>query len=107
MGQQRALQSVSPPAQQPQRHRVYTVAQVLVELNIARSTFFYLKKRGQLPFLVEVEPRIGRLIRYRADLVDRWTAGQWGTRRFFGSHTRQLRAVSTPQQGNKVARASS
>jgi hypothetical protein len=58
--------------------RCYTVAQLLDKLSLPRSTFFELKQRGDLPFLEELKPRIGRTARYRADLVDRWLAGQWG-----------------------------
>lgn len=70
--------------------RCYTVQQLLgVELlNMARRTFFTLKKAGKLPFLDEIRPRIGRRIRYRADLVDRYLAGQWGQPRSFSSHRR-------------------
>jgi hypothetical protein len=70
--------------------RCYTVAQLLgVELlNMPRRTFFTLKKAGRLPFLDELKPRLGRRIRYRADLVDRWLAGQWGQPRSFASHRR-------------------
>lgn len=91
MSRQTALQMASAPAEQPHRraHRCYTVAQLLKPdlLNMPRSTFFRLRGLGELPFLKEIEPRAGRLIRYRADLVDRWLDGQWGSgRRFFASH---------------------
>ncbi len=66
--------------------RCYTVAQLLELLTLPRRTFFTLKKAGQLPFLEELTPRIGRRARYRADLVDRWLAGQWGRPRSFASH---------------------
>lgn len=70
--------------------RCYTVAQLLgVDLlNMPRRTFFTLKKAGKLPFLQELKPRLGRRIRYRADLVDRWLDGQWGQSRSFASHRR-------------------
>lgn len=70
--------------------RCYTVAQLLsLELlNMPRRTFFTLKRAGKLPFLVELQPRIGRRIRYRADLVDRYLDGQWGQPRSFASHRR-------------------
>lgn len=58
--------------------RCYTVAQLLDMLTLSRSTFFELKRRGDLPFLDELKPRLGRSARYRADLVDRYLAGQWG-----------------------------
>lgn len=68
--------------------RCYTVARLLESdmLDMPRRTFFMLKKGGKLPFLEELKPRIGRRIRYRADLVDRYLAGQWGQSRFFASH---------------------
>jgi hypothetical protein len=70
--------------------RCYTIAQLLSVdmLNMSRRTFFTLKRAGQLPFLEELQPRLGRRIRYRADLVDRWLAGQWGRPRSFASHRR-------------------
>jgi hypothetical protein len=70
--------------------RCYTVHQLLgVELlNMPRRTFFTLKKAGRLPFLEELKPRLGRRIRYRADLVDRYLAGQWGQSRSLASHRR-------------------
>ena len=70
--------------------RCYTVAQLLgVELlNMPRRTFFTLKKAGKLPFLDELKPRLGRRMRYRAEPVDRWLAGQWGQPRSFSSHRR-------------------
>jgi hypothetical protein len=66
--------------------RCYTVAQLLDLLTMRRSTFFHLKQRHQLPFLEELKPRLGRSARYRADLVDRYLAGQWGQPRSFASH---------------------
>jgi len=57
--------------------RCYTTAQVIAALQIPRSSFFDLKRAGQLPFLEELKPRTGRRIRYRADLVDRYLAGEW------------------------------
>jgi excisionase family DNA binding protein len=70
--------------------RCYTVAQLLsVELlNMSRSTFFELKKAGKLPYLEEIKPRSGRRLRFRADLVDRYLAGQYGQPRSFASHRR-------------------
>jgi len=64
--------------------KCYTVAQLLSAdlLNMPRRTFFTLKARGDLPFLEELKPRIGRRARFRADLVDRWLANQWTTRTF-------------------------
>lgn len=63
--------------------RCYTIAELLARLQLGRRTFYTLKLRGQLPFLEELKPRIGRRPRYRADLVDRYLAGQWGGPRAF------------------------
>jgi len=68
--------------------RCYTTRQLLELLTLARSTFFEKLKAGELPFLEELKPRIGRTARYRADLVDRYLAGQWGQPRSFSSHRR-------------------
>jgi hypothetical protein len=67
--------------------RCYTITRLLQPgmLDMPRRTFFTLKKAGQLPFLEELKPRIGRRIRYRADLVDRYLAGEWGRSRAFAS----------------------
>jgi predicted DNA-binding transcriptional regulator AlpA len=56
--------------------RCYTVAELLEKLQLARSTFDQLKGAGQLPFLEELRPRIGRKLRFRADLVDRYLEGR-------------------------------
>jgi hypothetical protein len=66
--------------------RCYTVPQVLDLLQMPQRTFTTLKKTGKLPFLEELRPRIGRRARYRADLVDRYLAGEWGQPRSFASH---------------------
>jgi hypothetical protein len=58
--------------------RCYTTRQLLDLLNMPRRSFFDLKRAGKLPFLDELKPRLGRSARYRADLVDRWLAGNWG-----------------------------
>jgi len=68
--------------------RCYTVEQLLEKLQLPRRTFFTLKKAGKLPFLEELSPRLGRRARYRADLVDRYLAGQWGHPRSFASRRR-------------------
>lgn len=70
--------------------RCYTIARLLERdmLDMPRRTFFTLKKAGKLPFLDEIKPRVGRRIRYRADLIDRYLAGQWGQPRSFSSHRR-------------------
>jgi len=66
--------------------RCYTVPDVLALLKLSRSSFFDLKRRGKLPCLEELRPRLGRNARYRADLIDRWLANQWG-----GSRLRAVR----------------
>lgn len=68
--------------------RCYTVAQILEKLQMARRTFYALKKAGAIPCLEELKPRLGRRARYRADLVDRWLENQWGRPRSFASHRR-------------------
>jgi hypothetical protein len=65
--------------------RCYTIPQILEKLQMPKSTFNRLKGAGKLPFLEELKPRLGRIVRYRADLIDRYLAGQWGQPRFFGS----------------------
>jgi len=84
-GQQR-LQSTPTPSEQTHRcrYRSYTVAEICDALRLNKRTFFRLRAKGELPFLEELQPRLGRLVRYRADLVDRYLAGQWGRSRFFG-----------------------
>jgi hypothetical protein len=99
VSRQRALQAPTPPAEQSHRrsHRAYTVAQLLsVELlNMSARTFTRLKGRGELPFLEELHPRLGRVIRYRADLVDRYLAGAWGAVRAFKGARRLSHAVQS------------
>lgn len=96
------LQPPAPPAEQPhgrrRRHRAYTVAQLLEVLELPKSTFFHLRQKGQLPFLEELRPRLGRTVRYRADLVDRYLAGEWGR-----GHERHRLAVRPPSHSNYLA----
>jgi len=68
--------------------RCYLVRDLLPMLKLSRASFFDLLKRGKLPFLEELKPRIGGRARYRADLVDRYLAGEWGLPRSFSSHRR-------------------
>ena len=63
--------------------RCYTAAQIITLLQLPTRSFYDLKRRGKLPFLEELQPRLGGRIRYRADLVDRYLAGQWGQPRSF------------------------
>jgi len=69
-------------------HRAYTRKEVCEKLAIPRRTFYDHLKNGQLPMLEELKPRIGRVVRYRADLVDRYLDGQFGQSRSFASHRR-------------------
>lgn len=64
--------------------RCYTIAQVCDALQITRRTFSALRRAGKLCFLEELKPRIGHP-RFRADLLDKYLAGQWGQSRFFAS----------------------
>jgi predicted DNA-binding transcriptional regulator AlpA len=68
--------------------RCYTIPETLDKLQMTERTFFRLRRRGQLPFLEELRPRLGRIIRYRADLIDRYLAGEWGRSRLFASYRR-------------------
>jgi predicted DNA-binding transcriptional regulator AlpA len=68
--------------------RCYRVGQLLTLLSMSRSTFFELRRRGKLPFLEELTPRLGSRARYRADLVDRYLAGQWNGPRAFQAGAR-------------------
>lgn len=68
--------------------RCYTIAQICEELDICRATFFGLRNAGKLPFLEELRPRVGRKVRYRADLVDRYFANEFGRTIRLASRTR-------------------
>lgn len=68
--------------------RCYTRRKALEVLQMAPSTFTRLKAQGKLSCVVELEPRLGRRARYRADLIDLYVAGQWGRPRSFASHRR-------------------
>ena len=65
--------------------RCYTIPQLLDKLAMSRSAFEEARRAHRLPFLEELRPRLNRSPRYRADLVDRYLAGQWPT------HIRSLR----------------
>ncbi len=66
--------------------RCYTQAEVINRLKMAPSTFRELRRAKRLPFLEELVPRLGKTPRYRADLVDRYLAGQWGAPRLLRRH---------------------
>jgi hypothetical protein len=59
--------------------RFYKTADLLLKLDMSYRTFKRLNKTGKLPFLEELKPRLGQEARWRADLVDRYLAGQWET----------------------------
>lgn len=69
--------------------RCYTVLEVLEKLQMAKTTFMTLKRAGKLPFLEELRPRLGRRVRYRADLVDRYLRGEWNQSPAFGFSRRR------------------
>lgn len=85
MARQRSLKTATTPSEQPHRrtHRVYTAAQLCELLEIPPRSFWHLRRTGQLPFVEELLPRIGRVMRFRADLIDRYLAGQLGQSRSF------------------------
>ena len=60
----------------PAPDRCYTLPEVLDKLQLPRRSFFELRKAGRLPCIEELRPRLGRRLRFRADLVDRYLAGQ-------------------------------
>ena len=64
----------------------YTVKDICRLLQISQASFFALKQAGRLPYLEELQPKTGRKLRFRKDLVDRYLAGQWQRSAF---HRRQ------------------
>lgn len=76
MKRQQRGESIAARGQQSQRtpYRLYTASQIISLLQISRSGFYALKRRGQLPFLHALH--FGRAVRFRADLVDRHLAGK-------------------------------
>lgn len=60
--------------------RCYTLAAARAKLQLSRSTFFAMRKAGQLP-LIELLPRLGRSPRYHALPIDRYLAGRGIARR--------------------------
>jgi Helix-turn-helix domain len=68
--------------------RCYTFAEVLEKLRLPKGTFHDLRKRGKLPFVEELRPRLGKHARYRADLIDRYLSGEWGRATLLASHGR-------------------
>jgi hypothetical protein len=70
--------------------RCYTIDELLAALKMPERTFLKLRRAGKLPFLEELRPRLGHRPRYRADLVDRYLAGEWGQSRYLSSHRRKV-----------------
>jgi predicted DNA-binding transcriptional regulator AlpA len=60
--------------------RCYDVPEILAKLGMPERTFYRLRTLGQLPFLEELSPRLGRRRRYRADLVDAYLRNEWQPR---------------------------
>lgn len=79
--------------------------EVCFELSLPRRTFFRLLAAGKLPFVQELQPRLGRMSRYRADYIDRYLAGEWGQPRAFRSHVRQSAASLKPRHFNSLERS--
>lgn len=71
--------------------RCYTTEQVRALLQMQPSTFTELKAKGRLPYVQELLPRSGKRARYRADLIDRYLAGEWNQPRLLVSHRRSGR----------------
>lgn len=87
MSRKRALQASAPKAEQSQGHRhvahvplqagAYTITKVLERIDMPRRTFTRLRDAGRLPFLEEVQPRLGMRPRYRADLIEQYVSNQF------------------------------
>ncbi len=85
MTRQQALESPASGLEQPQghRHRAHrqldrgclTITEVCERISLSRTSFYRLRDAGELPFLEEVQPRLGKRPRYRADLVEHYVAG--------------------------------
>lgn len=62
----------------------YTARDIQQRLKMSRTTFNDLKRAGKLPFLEELKPRLGGVIRYRADLVETYLRNEWQRAPRFG-----------------------
>jgi len=69
--------------------RCYTLKEILAKLQMGESTLRRLRAQGRLPMLEELRPRLGRKARFKAELVDRYLLGEWGTSKFFRAHRRK------------------
>lgn len=72
----------------PPAARCYLLPDVLEKLQMSERTFNRLRRAGRLPFVEELRPRLGRLQRFRADLLDRYLDGRWDAPRSFASARR-------------------
>jgi predicted DNA-binding transcriptional regulator AlpA len=63
--------------------RCYTAAQIIALLQLPRASFYSLRRQGKLPFLEELQPRLGGRIRYKAAPVDRYLDNLWNKPRAF------------------------
>jgi predicted DNA-binding transcriptional regulator AlpA len=70
--------------------RCYLIPDVIAKLQMSERTFRRLLRAKKLPFLEELHPRLGRIVRYRADLVDRYLEGRWNAPRSFASARRRV-----------------
>lgn len=69
--------------------RCYLLPDVLEKLQMSETTYHRLRRAGKLPFLEELRPRLGRIVRFRADLVDKYLDGRWDSPRAFAAARRQ------------------
>ena len=69
--------------------RCYLLPDILERLQMSETTFHRLRRAGKLPFLEELRPRLGRIARFRADLVDRYLEGRWDAPRSFTAARRR------------------
>lgn len=78
--------------------RAYTLAQLCEALDLPVSSYYDLKRAGKLPFVEELKPRIGKRLRFRADLIDLYLAGEWQRSHVTQSRTRPTSTV-IPEMG--------
>lgn len=58
----------------------YRVPELLIKLQLSERSFYRFLALGELPFLEELSPRLGKLRRYRADLVDAYLENRFDKR---------------------------
>lgn len=64
-------------------NRCYRLPDVLEKLQMSERDFYRKRRAGQLQFVEELLPRLGRIRRYRAEPIDRYCDGQLQAPRFF------------------------